>query len=151
MEELFEAHITSVGEGNLEGWGAASEEDRGDKGFSHDPYQSGTAPFPGDHLSPKMTSQASREPLVDVIEDEETVKVYVELPGVEREEIVLDAAEGELRVEAGSFHEKIDIPIYADVDGASSGHRNGVLEVIFPRTRTGKTGGGKIRRRINLD
>lgn len=96
-------------------------------------------------LAPTMPKQP-RDLLADIVEDEASVKVYVELPGVNKEDIQLDAAEGELEVKAANLYKRVALPEYADIDKATSRYNNGVLEVTFPKVKSDKP-----RRRISLE
>ncbi|MCC6013768.1 MAG: Hsp20/alpha crystallin family protein [Candidatus Verstraetearchaeota archaeon] len=78
-----------------------------------------------------------REPLIDVMTTENEVKVYAEIPGVEKEKIKLTgtprkliiSAEGDMR----KYYKEIELPVEVDIEKAKSSYRNGVLEVILPR------------------
>ncbi len=78
-----------------------------------------------------------REPLIDVMKTETEVKVYAEIPGVDKEKIKLTgtprkliiSAEGDMR----KYYKEIDLPVEVDIEKAKSSYKNGVLEVILPR------------------
>ncbi|MFP3220033.1 MAG: archaeal heat shock protein Hsp20 [Candidatus Marsarchaeota archaeon] len=77
------------------------------------------------------------EPYYDVMEDKKNnqIKVYIEMPGVSKEQIHLTADENELHVEAKGEHKEyeadipLDVPV--DVSSASATYNNGVLEVTL--------------------
>jgi HSP20 family protein len=73
-----------------------------------------------------------REPLVDVISEKNSHKIFVELPGVEKDNVKLDVAEDS--VEITTINEKkfykiiyFDSPV--DQDSVKASFRNGVLTV----------------------
>ena len=78
-----------------------------------------------------------REPIVDQILDESrgTLKVFAELPGVEKEEIKLQVFEEGLNIIAQHRDRQYNtqIPLKAKVDPAksSASYLNGVLEITF--------------------
>ena len=75
-----------------------------------------------------------REPLTDVFEEDKAVKIYVELPGEEKDDVQLDFAEGKVEVKAKKFYKMIEVPTSnIDVEKASSKYKNGVLEVTIPK------------------
>jgi HSP20 family protein len=80
---------------------------------------------------------AEREPMSDTIVSDTEVQVVVELPGVEKERIKVNATEGSVDVSAESegrkYHRVIDIPSDADISTAKSTYRNGILEIHFKR------------------
>lgn len=86
-------------------------------------------------LSKKAMKEA-REPLTDIFEDEDAVKIFVELPGEEENDIKLDVKEGQLEIKARNFYKIIELPkTPVAVDALSSMYRNGVLQITIPRKR----------------
>lgn len=85
---------------------------------------------------PKHAIDEIREPLVDVFEDKEHVKLYIELPGVEKDDIQLNITDSQAEVKAKNFYKNIDLPTRdIEFNNASANYKNGVLEVIIPRTK----------------
>lgn len=87
---------------------------------------------------PIAIEEALDEPLIDVFEGEDEVKVYVELKGVKPEKLRLNLVDGSLEVKAEGFHDVIQLPRGLDVEAASSRLNNGVLEVKVPKLRGGE-------------
>ena len=91
---------------------------------------------------------SEREPMVDVTETDKEVKVVVEMPGVSKEDIKINAYENKVQVSSeGSkrkYHEVIEIPNDADIETASSNYSNGILEIIFKKKAEGKPKGKNI-------
>ncbi|MDF1534569.1 MAG: Hsp20/alpha crystallin family protein [Methanosarcinaceae archaeon] len=77
------------------------------------------------------------EPLVDVFETEDCVHVVAEMPGIEKEDIQLDATDLTVDLKAThgerQYSEYIELPVKVDPDSAKATYHNGVLEVIFER------------------
>jgi len=84
---------------------------------------------------PQLT--AEREPLADVITTDKEVKVVVELPGVNKENIKVHAYEGSAEVIAETQDRKyrrvVDIPTDTDAESVKSTFKNGLLEIVFKR------------------
>ena len=80
-----------------------------------------------------ITSKEIREPLVDVFEEEKAVKIYVELPGEEKDDVQLNVTKGKVEVKAKNFYKTIKVPMYIDIEKASSKYNNGVLTIIIPK------------------
>jgi HSP20 family protein len=82
---------------------------------------------------PQLTEEI--EPLVDVIDAKGAVKVYAELPGVEKGDIALSATELTLTIsvpgEKRRYHKEVDLPSKVDPDTAKATYKNGVLEVCL--------------------
>jgi len=75
-----------------------------------------------------------REPLTDVFEEDNAVKIYVELPGEEKDDVQLNTAEGKVEVKAKKFYKMIEVPTSnIDIEKISSKYKNGVLEVTIPK------------------
>lgn len=78
-----------------------------------------------------------REPLVDVIEDEDSIKVLAELPGVEKQDIKIHATVHGLTLDVENPDRKYfkELTFSADIDRstAKSTYRNGVLEITFKK------------------
>jgi len=75
-----------------------------------------------------------REPLTDVFDEDKAVKIYVELPGEEEDNIQLKVVEGKVEVKAKKFYKMIEVPTSnVDIEKASSKYKNGVLEVTIPK------------------
>src|ERR1041385_5422017 len=84
---------------------------------------------------PQLT--AEREPLADIITTDKEVKIVVELPGVNKENIKVKAYEGSAEVLAETQDRKyrrvVDIPTDTDVESVKSTFKNGLLEIAFKR------------------
>lgn len=85
--------------------------------------------------SPVDTSHLySREPLIDIINNEKEVKILVELPGVRKENIKITAFEDYIEITANDdrrYHQKIDLPNGIHINSAKSTYKNGILEIVF--------------------
>ncbi len=85
-----------------------------------------------------------REPLVDVIEDGDTVKVVAELPGVEKRDIRLKATDHSLTINVDNptrkYYKELEFPEEVDEKTAKSNYTNGVLEIVFRKKRRDDAG-----------
>ena len=79
-----------------------------------------------------------REPLVDVMDTGHEVVVVTELPGVEKEEIKLDATDKSLKISVDSakrrYLKELDLGHLVDPRTAKATYKNGVLEVRFMKS-----------------
>ncbi len=76
----------------------------------------------------------NREPLTDIFEEEKAIKIYMEVPGEEKDNIQLNVTAGKVEVKAKNFYKIIDLPTdNIDMEKASSKYKNGVLEVTIPK------------------
>jgi len=99
---------------------------------------------------PKHLTEEVREPLTDVFEDRDFVKLYVELPGVDKNDVQLNAADSRVEVKAKNFYKVIDLPTReVEFDKASASYKNGVLEVLIPKKE--KTIKEEKKRTIEID
>ena len=78
-----------------------------------------------------------RKPLIDILEAEETVHVIAEMPGIEKENILLNATDLILDIETidgnPKYSERVELPVKVDPQSAKATYKNGVLEVTFKR------------------
>jgi HSP20 family protein len=86
--------------------------------------------------APMLT--AEREPLADVTTTDKGVKVTVEMPGINKQDIKVSAYEGAVDVSTiekarRKYHRIIDLPSETDIGTARSTYSNGILEIIFDK------------------
>jgi HSP20 family protein len=90
-----------------------------------------------------------RDPMIDVLITEGNVKVTVEMPGVEKDKIKIDAYDNTVEVRSlestRKYHKIIDLPTEADVKTARSKYNNGILEITFDKKREIKPKGKQIK------
>ena len=84
-----------------------------------------------------------REPLVDVMSEKDKFKVFVELPGVEKEKVKLDVADDSVEIKTDDekkFYKMIYLDSTIDPDSAKSSYKNGILtlELDKKEKRKGK-------------
>lgn len=70
-----------------------------------------------------------REPFIDIIEDEDYIKILVELPGTSKEQIDLKAKKDGLKLSAGNFAKFIPLEAEIDPESVKANYNNGVLEI----------------------
>ncbi len=84
-----------------------------------------------------------REPLVDIMEEKEKYKIFVELPGVDKENVELDVADTSVQVKTKDdkrFYKMIELESAVDPDSAKASYKNGILtlELDKKEQRKGK-------------
>jgi len=91
---------------------------------------------------PSLDVREEREPLVDVISTDGEVKVVVELPGVEKEDIKLHGTEDALTISVDTpkrkYFKEVQMPAAINPKAAKTVYKNGVLEVTVPKTKEKK-------------
>ena len=96
---------------------------------------------------PKISSE--REPLTDISTTATEVKVAIEMPGVSKENIKIQAYENKVEVESNDpkrkYHEVIDIPPEADIETIKSTYNNGILEIVFGKKQQKGSQGKEIK------
>ena len=83
----------------------------------------------------------TREPLVDVLDEGDSLAVIAELPGVEESDINL-AVEGDiLEITASTrdrkYQKEVLLPTLVNPESLESSYRNGVLEINMAKRRQG--------------
>ncbi len=103
---------------------------------------------PATTTSSRMIS-SEREPLVDIATTDKEVKVVMEIPGVKKENIKINAYDSSVEVTTDDpqrkYHEVIELPPEADIETAKSNYNNGVLEIAFNKKQQTKTQGKQIK------
>jgi HSP20 family protein len=88
---------------------------------------------------PGLEPKETREPLVDVIDEPEQVRVVAELPGVEKSDIrtVVSDATLTIKVDAGAhkYLREVELPVSVDLDSSIASYKNGVLELKLRKLR----------------
>jgi HSP20 family protein len=83
-----------------------------------------------------------REPLVDIVETNDEIRVVVELPGVEKSDIKLHGTEDALTISVetpqSKYYKEVELPTKVKVRDAKSTYKNGVLEVVIPKAMVPK-------------
>jgi HSP20 family protein len=99
---------------------------------------------------PALEPADSREPLADVINESEQVRVVVELPGVEKSDIKTTITEDSLIINvdaaARKYHKELHLPSNVDPDSSKASYTNGVLEIALKKLKPRPRG-----REIHID
>ena len=97
-------------------------------------------------------------PRVDVIEDADNLRIYADLPGLNREDIQLSVERNTLTITGvrkpmedankfswhraerlyGTYKRVFNLPTVGDPDKVSAEYRNGVLEITLPKAEHAK-------------
>jgi len=97
---------------------------------------------------PPFSLKEEREPLVDVIESDDEIRVVAELPGVEKKDINLYATSNTLTInvdtEERKYHKELELPAEVEPKSARSTYKNGVLEVKLKKVEKKKPKGVSI-------
>lgn len=92
---------------------------------------------------PHMDVKEKREPLVDIMDSSENVRVIIELPGVEKGNIRLSGTEDKLTISVETprhkYFKEIELPTKVDSKKATSKYKNGVLDITIPKKKQQKT------------
>ncbi|MEM2929247.1 MAG: archaeal heat shock protein Hsp20 [Thermoproteota archaeon] len=84
------------------------------------------------------------EPLIDVITEEDKIKVIAEVPGVDKQDIRLNVVGKTLSIRAESekrkYSKDVELPEEVDPKTAKASYKNGILEVALNRIRKEKKG-----------
>jgi HSP20 family protein len=92
---------------------------------------------------------AEREPLVDINTTDKEVKVVMEMPGVKKEDIKINAYDEAVEVTANGpqskYHKTIELPQEANTETAKSVYHNGILEITFNKKENAKPKGKAIK------
>jgi HSP20 family protein len=94
----------------------------------------------GGFSRPEISSEI--EPLVDVTTTDKEVKVVVEMPGISKDKIKVNAYDNTVEVKSEDpqrkYHRTIEIPPETDIETARSAYNNGILEITFKKKEQAK-------------
>jgi HSP20 family protein len=101
----------------------------------------------GSFSTPLISSEM--QPLADVVTTDTEVKVIVEMPGANKENIKVNAYDNSVEVttthpEERKYREVIEIPPETDIETAKSTYKNGILEITFKKKEQSKPKGMQI-------
>jgi len=88
-----------------------------------------------------------REPLVDVFDEKDVIRVISEIPGVEKSDISLEIEGKKLQISvdaARKYQKTVDLPSEVDPDSTHAKYTNGILEVTMKKPQPEKNKGKKI-------
>jgi HSP20 family protein len=96
----------------------------------------------------KPQISAEREPLSDITTTDKEVKVVLEMPGIKKEDIKINAYDEKVEVKTADnaqrkYSKIIDLPKSADLQTARSTYNNGILEVTFDKKKEEQKPKGK--------
>ena len=80
-----------------------------------------------------------REPLIDILEDDDTIKILTELPGIHKDDIKLYLSENMLTIDVDTsdrkYYKDLELPVDVDESSARSTFVNGVLETTLQKKK----------------
>ena len=89
------------------------------------------------------------EPLVDITTTDNEVKVVIEMPGINKNNIRINAYDQTLEVKSDDpkrkYHKSIEVPPETDIETAKSTYNNGILEITFKKKDQAKSKGKTIK------
>jgi HSP20 family protein len=98
---------------------------------------------------PSLDVKEEREPLVDVMSTNNDIRVVVELPGVDKQDIKLNGTEKTLTISVDTskrkYYKEVELPALVDPKTAKSVYKNGVLEVTLTKKEEKKPKGDPIK------
>lgn len=89
-----------------------------------------------------------REPLVDVIDEPDIIRVVAEIPGVEKTDIHLEATGKTLTISNESpkkYLKELQFNTEIRPDSAKASYKNGILEVKLTKVKPGRRGGRPVK------
>jgi len=100
--------------------------------------------IPEKPLSKPDELPGSREPLVDVQENDKQVTVIAEIPGVSKEDVDLEVANDTLTIKVDNperkYYKEVQLPAEVDEDSGDAKFNNGVLSITLNKLKPKKKG-----------
>jgi len=89
------------------------------------------------------------EPFTDIIEEEDVIKVIIDMPGVEKEDIKVEATERTITVSAErgerKYYKKVSLPKAVVPETARAQYKNGVLTITVKKAEAERKKGFTIK------
>lgn len=96
-------------------------------------------PGMGGEGRPPLDLKDQREPLIDIVDEDDNIKVVAELPGVNKEDISLYLTENSLTIDVNTperrYHKELELPVEIEEASARSRFFNGVLETTMTKKK----------------
>jgi HSP20 family protein len=97
---------------------------------------------------PYIDVKEKREPLADILTENNEVRVIVELPGVDKKDIKLSGIEDKLTISVDTtdrkYFKEVELPTKVEIKKATSKYKNGVLDITIPKKKEEKPKGEPI-------
>ena len=101
----------------------------------------------GSFNKPLISSE--RQPLADVTTTDKEVKVVAEMPGVSKQNIIVNVHDNSVEITTTNterkYREVVQIPPETDIETAMSSYKNGILEITFKKKQQTKPKGKQIK------
>jgi HSP20 family protein len=98
----------------------------------------------GGEQGSQFNLQKRREPLIDVIEETDSIKILAELPGVDKDDIKLSATSDGMTINVDKpnrkYYKELEFQVEVDKSSAKSTYKNGVLETVFLKKKKDEKG-----------
>ncbi|MBI5232731.1 MAG: Hsp20/alpha crystallin family protein [Deltaproteobacteria bacterium] len=82
--------------------------------------------------------EEAREPLMDVFDEKDYIRIIAEMPGVGKDDIKIDVKKDKVEIKAESgerkYVKRMDLPCHVDIDTLATSYKNGVMEIRLKKT-----------------
>ncbi len=101
-------------------------------------------------ISGRPLTAGEIEPLSDITTTGKDVKVIVEMPGIDKKDIRINAYDNSVRISTADtakkkYRSEIELPPEADIETVKSSYNNGILEITFKKKEQTKPKGKEIK------
>lgn len=111
------------------------------------PFERGQGPGGPPRLQAEATNE--REPLTDILQDDHTISITLELPGVEKEDIDIDVTEKSVSLAVATaqrrYSKQILLPAPVRPTSARATYCNGILDLVLEKQAPSTPTSHKVR------
>ena len=96
-------------------------------------------------ISNESNPNAIREVFFDIFDEDEKLKIIIELPGVKKHNIQLQAASNEIEIKTPHHHKIIQLPVPVNNSIAKARYSNGILDIELEKIARNKKKAKKLQ------
>ena len=106
-----------------------------------------TIPNNASGITNEIEEITEKDIFFDMFDEEEKIKIIIELPGVSKYDIQLQAASNEIEIKTPHHHKIIQLPVPVNNDVAKARYSNGILDIELEKIARSK----KKKKKLQID
>ena len=104
-------------------------------------------PYKKSEFKHEFNENAEKELFFDIFDEKDKLKIIIELPGDNKNDIQLHAAANEIEIDTPHHHKIIQLPVPVNNNIAKARYVNGILEIELEKIAQSK----KLKKKLQID